>query len=119
MSLIYIFAASPAEAEPVRKIAAVSESSSSARCGANDVVLIVGGMGPLNAKRKAEAALVGNVDAPTTHKPDAVLVIGLCGGLTDKLPEGRIVVYTTCGVTEPAGPILPCSESILNATVSV
>ena len=88
MSLVYIFAASPAEAEPVRKIAAASGSSSAARCGANDVVLIVGGMGPLNAKRKAEAILVATADAPPTHKPDAVLVIGLCGGLTDKLPEG-------------------------------
>jgi nucleoside phosphorylase len=118
MSLVYIFAASPAEAEPVRKIAA-SGSSSAARCGANDVVLIVGGMGPLNAKRKAEAILVATADAPPTHKPDAVLVIGLCGGLTDKLQERRIVAYTGCGSTEPATPILPCSESILNATISV
>src|SRR5437773_81118 len=44
MSLVYIFAASPMEGEPVRKIAPAADSGVPARCGANDVVLIFSGM---------------------------------------------------------------------------
>ena len=33
---------------------------------------------------------------PLAGKPYAVLVIGLCGGLTESLPEGRIVAFTEC-----------------------
>ena len=112
MSLVYIFAASPMEAEPVRKIAVPSDSQSSARCGANDVVLFSGAMGPRNAKSKAEAALSGG-------KPDAILVIGLCGGLTPSLPEGRIVAYTDCLSTEVAKPTRPCSRSLLDSVGAV
>src|SRR5438093_7687784 len=57
MSLVYIFAASPMEWEPVRNIAAPTDSRGPARCGANDVVLIFSGMGPGNARSKAEVTL--------------------------------------------------------------
>src|SRR5947209_6244796 len=62
MSLVYIFAASAMEVEPVRKIAAVTDSHSPARCGANDVVFIVSGMGPVNARDKAKAALLAGME---------------------------------------------------------
>lgn len=119
MSLVYIFAASPMEGEPIGKIAVASEYHSPARCGANDLVLIIGGMGARNAKSKAEVALGVTADAPVTLKPDAVLVIGLCGALIDTLPEGRIVAYTACGSTEGTKPILPCSESIVNSVITL
>src|SRR6266550_90196 len=108
MSLVYIFAASPMEADPVRKVAVPSDSQSAARCGANDVVLISGAMGPGNAKSKAEAALSGG-------KPDAILVIGLCGGLTPSLPEGKIVAYTECLSTDAAKPRLSCSRTLVDS----
>jgi len=110
MSLIYVFAASSMEGQPVRRIGVPSDSNSILRCGPNDVVLITGGMGPINARIKTDAALRS---APT--KPDAVLNIGLCGALTPSLPEGRIVSYTDCRSTQAAKPLLRCSEKIVNA----
>ena len=116
MSLVYVFAASSMEGEPVRKIAVPSDSHSPAHCGTNDVVLIIGGMGPRNARNKAEAALNDTSNA-FVRKPDAVLVIGLCGGLTASLSEGRIVAYTGCMSTEPTSPMLRCSETIIDSVI--
>jgi nucleoside phosphorylase len=112
MSLVYVFAASPMEAEPVQKIAVPSDARSSARCGANEVVLFSGAMGPVNARSKAEAAL-------SEGKPDAILVIGLCGGLTPSLPEGKIVAYTDCLSTDAAKPRLQCSRSLAESIGAV
>ena len=109
MSLVYIFAASAMEVEPVRKIIAATDSQSPAHCGANDVVFIVSGMGPLNAKNKAMATLVAEAEGSVVSTPDAVLVIGLCGGLTESLPEGRLVAYTACKSTDSSKPVLSCS----------
>ena len=117
MSLVYIFAASPAEAEPVRKIASQSDSHSPAHCGTNDMVVIVGGMGPKNASSKANSALNDPSNA-FARKPDAVLIIGLCGGLTAS-PEGRIVAYTACLSTDATRPLLRCSEPIINSVVRI
>ena len=97
MSLLYIFAASGFEARPVERIAEASNPGSPLRCGPNDVVLIVCGMGPQNARSKAEKVFADG-------KPDAALVIGLCGGLKTSLPEGTIVSYTDCLSTDPASP---------------
>src|SRR6058998_3346254 len=78
MSIVYVFAASGMEAQPVRRIGVASGMNSILRCGPNDVVLITGGMGPINARIKADVALRSSAGAT----PDAVLSIGLCGGLT-------------------------------------
>jgi nucleoside phosphorylase len=112
MSLIYIFAASAMEGAPVHKIAVPSSSSLPSRCGPNDLVLVTGGMGPKNARSKAEAAFA-------TGKPDAVLVIGLCGGLTPSLPEGRVVAYTECQSTEATNSPLHCSYIITDLIVEL
>src|SRR5580692_7300442 len=72
-------------------------------------------MGPRGAKSKVEIALSGNSIGPATGKPDAILVVGLCGGLTESLPEGRIVSYTECRSTEATKPMLHCSEGITNS----
>jgi hypothetical protein len=74
-----LFAASEMEAQSARKIT-----------GSNELVLMICGMGPGNAKAKADAVL------GTGAKPDAIVVIGLCGGLTPSLAEGTIVAYTEC-----------------------
>jgi nucleoside phosphorylase len=119
MSLVYIFAASPMEGEPVRKIAGERDSHSPMRCGSNDFVLIFSGMGPVNAKSKAEQALGLRTEPSGTPKPDAVLVIGLCGGLTESLSEGRVVAYTACKSTEATKPVLPCAENIVDSVATL
>ena len=80
MSLLYVFAASSMEGRPVRRIGVPSNSSSSLRCGPNDVVVVTGGMGPINARIRADVALGAPPGAPVDPKPDTVLIIGLCGG---------------------------------------
>jgi nucleoside phosphorylase len=109
MSLVFVFAASAMEAEPVRKFADSSGSSSTWRCGVNEIVLFEGAMGPRNAKAKAESALGG------TGKPDAILVIGLCGGLNASLEEGAIAAYDACVSTVDANGKLVCSAKITEA----
>jgi nucleoside phosphorylase len=83
MSRVFVFAASDMEGQPVREIS-----------GPNDLVLNIAGMGPRNATAKAEAVIRKD------DKPDAVVVIGLCGGLTESLAEGTIVAYSECFSTE-------------------
>ena len=123
MSRVYVFAASPFEAKPVQRIAASGGSSDSSsaplRCGPNEVFLSVSGMGPRDAQKRVEAALGTKSQPPASPKPDVVLVIGLCGGLTASLPEGRIVAYTNCLSTDPAKPPLGCSEPLVDSFVSL
>lgn len=123
MSLVYVFAASPFEAKPVRKIAASTAAPGSSsvplRCGPNEVLLVIGGMGPKDAQKKAEVALGPTSQASASPKADAVLVIGLCGGLTASLPEGRIVAYTDCLSTDSSKPPLRCSQPLIDSLVSL
>jgi nucleoside phosphorylase len=101
MSRVYVFAASDMEAESIRKIK-----------GPNELVLNLSGMGPGNAKSKAEAVL-GSGD-----KPDAIVVFGLCGGLAPSMAEGTIVAYTECLSTEPGKPSLRCSKAVSDTLMS-
>jgi nucleoside phosphorylase len=114
MSLVYVFAASSAEGRPVRKIGVPSSSNSYLRCGPNDVVLVTVGMGPINARSRAEAVLKRPQDFGAA-RPDAVLTIGLCGGLTASLPETRVVAYTECKSVEGAKPLLRCSPAAVDS----
>jgi nucleoside phosphorylase len=101
MSRIYVFAASDMEAQAIRKIG-----------GPNELVLVISGMGPGNAKAKAEAVL------DPREKPDAIVVIGLCGGLTESMGEGRIVAYTECLSSEPSNSTLRCSKAVTDILMS-
>jgi len=111
------------EGQPVRKIAipptAPSSNTQPFRCGSNEVLLIIGGMGPVGSRIKAEMALGLTSSASEFRKPNAVLIIGLCGGLTPSLPEGKIVVYTDCLSTEVANAPLRCSQSITDSVVAL
>ena len=98
MSRLVVFAASDMEGRAVGKIA-----------GPHELTLEIAGMGPGNAKAKAEAVLGEGA------KPDAVVVIGLCGGLVASLPEGTIVTYSQCLSTDIGGPALRCSPTITDA----
>ncbi len=99
---LYIFAATEMEAKPLRSIATQ-----------NDAVLVTPGMGPKNARAKAEAVLSGG------RKPDAVLITGLCGGVIPSLPEGRLVAYTGCQTTERSNSSVNCSQTITDSITTV
>ena len=118
MSVLYVFAASGMEAQPVRRICTVSNSNSGLSCGTNNVALITGAMGPKNARSKAEAALNGRPGGQLHSRSDAVISIGLCGGLDSSLPHQRIVAYTECMSTD-GGRTLPCSPAITDWAISV
>lgn len=119
MSLVYIFAASVLEGQPVRRIGVPAGSNSTLRCGSNDLVLITSGMGPTNARKKAEAALTSPLGTSAGHKPDAVLIIGLCGPLTASLPERKIVANTECRAADAKKPLLRCSETITDSVIDL
>src|SRR3974390_732282 len=103
MSRIYLFAASKMEADPAFHVAELKEagkknvSAGSFRIASNEVTLVISGMGPQKAKASATAALSGWTDSasstsrPACEKPEFVLVIGLCGGLTQSVRECEIV----------------------------
>ena len=96
MPLVYVFAASKMEAQPVLVLAARDGASSDGsgaliiQQGGGRFAVIITGMGTRNAEAKADAALGRAAPGagggpPLPGKPDAVLVIGLCGGLTESL----------------------------------
>jgi len=102
MSRVFVFAAMDMEAQPVHDIS-----------GPNELVLTVVGMGPRNATAKAEAALREGT------KPHAIVVIGLCGGLTESLAEGTIVTYKECLSTEAGSPPLQCCSTTSDAMLEM
>jgi nucleoside phosphorylase len=121
MSRIYIFAASKMEADPVTALAesnggTVSSNAERLQVGQNELTLIIGGMGPQLAKATASSTFGPWIGGSSTRfsqdKPDAVLVIGLCGGLTQSISSSRIVVYAKCLSTEPKMAPLDCSPAI-------
>ncbi|MGH9343571.1 MAG: hypothetical protein ACRD19_07415, partial [Terriglobia bacterium] len=122
MPLIYVFAASKTEARPALAFAGSRGPVASGAVGEGEkrVVVTITGMGRRNAGTAARAALnlaslrsSGNMRA--MQKPDAVLVIGVCGGLTEAVPQGRIVVYDQCLSAEAQHPPLRCSPAFTQA----
>jgi nucleoside phosphorylase len=129
MPLVYVFAASKMEAQPVLVLAARNGASRQGSTvavierGDDRFAVVITGMGTKNAEAKADAALglaapgVGG-GPPSAGKPDAVLVIGLCGGLNESLREQQIVAYTECLSTGPSkAPPLQCSPSLTDGIV--
>ena len=84
--------------------------------GRNHLDLRITGMGPQLARSTAAQALrpwtVRSAVALAAEKPDAVLVVGLCGGLKESLPGSRLVLYTGCLSTANGQAALECSPSI-------
>jgi nucleoside phosphorylase len=130
MSLVCVFAASKMEGQPIQQIAGADTENQPTshveplRFGPNEVILIIAGMGPKNARSKAREAFgLGSAQTgsslPFGRRPNAVLVIGLCGGLTNSFTENKIVAYTDCLSTEPSKPPLQCSPTITKALVDL
>ena len=91
-------------------------------CAVNTLTLIISGMGPRKAMDAAQAALNGardqaRVEGTGADKAEAVLVIGLCGGLAESLSEGRIVAYTSCLSTDPAKKQIATDQQITNRII--
>jgi hypothetical protein len=129
MPLVYVFAASKMEAQPVLVLAARNGTSGQGSAGLiiehgdGRFAVIITGMGTRNAEAQADAALGlaapgARGGPPLAGKPDAVLVIGLCGGLTESLREQRIVAYTECLPTSPnKAPPLQCSPALTEGII--
>jgi hypothetical protein len=105
MPFVYVFAASKMEAQPVLVLAAPNGTAGQGSTvavierGDERFAVIITGMGTRNAEAKADATLGlagpgAGGGPPLAEKPDAVLVIGLSGGLTGSLREQQIVAYT-------------------------
>jgi hypothetical protein len=129
MPLVYVFAASKMEAQPVLVLTARNGTAGQGSTGViiehgdGRFAVIITGMGTRNAEERADAALrLAGAGAgggpPPGGKPDAVLVIGLCGGLTQNLREQQIVAYTECLSTgRNKAPPLQCSPALTDDIV--
>jgi nucleoside phosphorylase len=128
MPLVYVFASSKMEAQPVLTLAPKNEPTQPGQAvmvdlGENRFAVMITGMGTGNARIKADAALrltTHGADGglPTIQKPDAILVIGLCGGLTEAMREEQIVAYTDCLSADKA-PALQCSRALTCAIIDI
>lgn len=123
MSKIYVFAALEAEANTITRLVdsrSTSQKYVSGRpfaVGANELHLFLSGMGPQKARASATDVLgpwLGSTDRSSVAappKPDLLLVVGLCGGLTESIREGEIVSYASC-LSDRNEPALTCGKSV-------
>lgn len=121
MPLIYVFASSNMEARPVlalarRNVIARQGRPTMVEVGENRFTVIVTGMGAGNARTHADRLLNADGARGVTEKPDASLVIGFCGGLTEAMYGGRVVAYTECLSAEKEPP-LPCSPGLTSSVI--
>src|SRR5262245_34011487 len=91
VSIIYAFAASKTEGHSVEQLMNRSEGDASGmdgRIGTNEVVLFITGIGPKSARSSVASALLSLGTATTQsalRRPDAVVVVGMCGSLTSAI----------------------------------
>jgi nucleoside phosphorylase len=122
MSRIFVLAASKTELDPLARLMGVSRWDSHSHAGPitagpNQLEFFITGLGPNRAKKSAvEILLSGQEPQPADHtqnpKPQAAIIIGLCGGLTDSLPETAIAVYSTCISAMNGGGACPSSPEL-------
>lgn len=117
MSWIFVFAASKMEADPLARLLGVSRWNSGSHAGPitagpNQLRFFITGIGPKRAGERA-SEILPSAPPPARdqqkEKPDAAIVIGLCGGLTDLLPETAIVTYSSCLSAMNDGIRCPCA----------
>lgn len=101
MSLIYVFAASKSEGEPLASLLSQSESIPSAwrsgRAGVNEVAVFITGIGPKAASSKASSTLQSfGTQGNAARRPDAVVVAGTCRSLRRTINEGDVILYSGC-----------------------
>jgi len=76
-------------------------------------------MGPISARKRAEAALGLTSGSAPGRKPDGIFVIGLCGGLSANLSEGKIVAYAECLSTDTTNPRMTCSTDFMGTVTAL
>lgn len=115
MSLLYVFAATKAEVDAV--IRAANENTGRSRppesrlqTGPNEVVVVTTGMGPRQARARAAESL-------SKETPEAVIITGSCGSLTQGLVEGSVVIYTDC-LSADGRRTAPCSTSLADSVTN-
>ena len=120
MSWIFVFAASKMEADPLARLLGVSRWNSGSHAGPitagpNQLRFFITGIGPKQAGEVA-SEILPSAPRPArdqkNEKPDAAIVIGLCGGLTDLLPETTIVTYSSCLSAMNEGIVCPCAPQL-------
>ena len=122
MSLVYIFTFSKVETEQVARLMGATTAVKPGarvgpvRLGANDFVLFASDMGPKIARSLANSVLNNTNPAHgatgADPRPDAVLIVGLCGGLTANLQQNTIVTYKECQSTDGNGTAYRCAPSL-------
>ncbi|HLY61308.1 MAG TPA: hypothetical protein VKV95_11210 [Terriglobia bacterium] len=110
------------EADPVARLLGISSWNTALHAGPitagpNHIEFFITGLGPKRAKESAaEILLHGPEPQPESHspprKPDAAIIIGLCGGLTGSLPETAIAVYYNCLSAMNGGGSCPSSPEL-------
>ncbi len=106
MNLIYVFAATKMEIGPLQRMLSrqaadlISTNMGAWHFGPNELVLFTTGIGPRRAKSSAQSALDSAAAHAQGRKPNAAMVVGLCGSLAPSLAETTIVAYTDCLSTE-------------------
>jgi len=110
------------EAGPVARLLGVSHWNSLSHAGpitagANQLGLFITGMGPKRARERAAEILAYAAEPrprgdSQSKKPDAAIIIGVCGGLIDSLPETAIVTYSSCFSAGNDGLPCPCSPEL-------
>jgi nucleoside phosphorylase len=126
MNLVYVFAASKSEARSVQQLMMRSKGDppemNSGRVGKNEVVLFVTGIGP-KAARSSAASVLNPSPATTAHtvirRPDAVVVMGICGSLTPSVAEGEVTIYSECLSTEKGAAPLRCTAPLVKPITSL
>ena len=130
MGLVYVFAATGMESNPVARMIGADGGKvpgrqfKSGHFGTNRVLLFTTGMGPRRARACADAAFARSESGAQegrdpADRPDVAVIIGLCGGLAESLPEGRLVTYTDCLSTVGAQAPLPCSSPLVRHLVDL
>lgn len=129
MSRIFILVASRMEADPLAELAGVTRwnqrsEAGPVTAGPNQLEFFITGIGPKQAAERATEVLLHRPAADTgrdqqSEKPDAVVVTGLCGGLTESLPEKSIVIYSSCISAMNDGAPIHCSPELCVRSTSV
>ncbi|MGH9821747.1 MAG: hypothetical protein ACREDR_00590 [Blastocatellia bacterium] len=123
MAVLYIFAASDIECRPVLAQLTrtadhkTDENPITGKSGSNCIYLFKTGMGP-----EAARITVGHYLEPGTMgrfaigipRPDAIIVTGFAGSLSDDADEGDVVTFSSCVSEDDCASAASCSADLLS-----
>jgi adenosylhomocysteine nucleosidase len=126
MSLVFVFMATKMEGAAAKRLmlhktrVRATETITKGRIGENDVVLVITGMGPQNAKTAARRILQQRVQALSPDclegpAPDVALVSGLAGSLVPSTGGADIVVYQNCLSDQDSDRSISCPAQLVES----